>query len=244
MRKTLASPTFRRAFSLAILLHVLVFGLGALFVRCWTVCRIMPVPAGLVLDVAEPLSSGIIPEEFSGLERALAVMPPESREMPAQKVPGIAPATPPLLPVITPERTAFFTPLVPAVGWMVNGERKTPGTAQGPGLAAGASPAKSDAPDGEGAGNGGRPIALSEIRPHYPYGARARGEAGRVVVAVRVKEDGAVESVEIKVSSGYMALDASAVAATKRARFRPGEAHGRPVPSSMNLQFEFRLEER
>lgn len=91
---------------------------------------------------------------------------------------------------------------------------------------------------------GGRPVALSGIMPKYPYGARARGEAGQVTVAVRVNGKGAVESAVVVSSSGYPALDESAVAATKKARFKPAEKEGQPVPSNMNLKFEFRLEER
>lgn len=244
IRPTLASPTFRRAFSFALLLHGLVFGLGLLFVSYWPVCRSLPVPAGLVLDVAEPLSSDVAQEECSGLDRALAVMPHESREMPVPKVPEIAPAALPSPPVMTPEPLPLATPLRPVAGGVVGIERRPDVTARGSGPAPEAAPEGYKTADKGGAGTRGRPMALSEIRPHYPYGARARGEAGRVTVTVRVDDKGAVEAVEITASSGYAALDNSAMASTKKARFRPAEVHGHPVPSVMNLQFEFRLEER
>lgn len=244
IRKALASPAFRRAFSFAMLLHVLALGLGVFFVKYWPVYPGMPVPPGLVLDVAEPRASGNIPEKFSGLERALAVMPPEAREMPVSELPEIFPAMLPAPAVIPPERAAIGAPLVPVAGWMAGGDLKADGTAKGPGPVAEVSVATPETPARGGAGKAGCPMALSEIRPHYPYGARVRGEAGGVTVSVRVDDKGAVESLEIKESSGHAALDNSAVAATKKARFRPAEDQGRPVPSVMNLKFEFRLEAR
>ncbi len=65
-----------------------------------------------------------------------------------------------------------------------------------------------------------------------------------MTVQVRVSAKGAVDAAEVVSGSGHPVLDASAVAATKAARFKPAEQDGKPVSSGMNLQFEFRLEER
>jgi len=55
--------------------------------------------------------------------------------------------------------------------------------------------------------------------PAYPLGAKLRGEEGLVVVKASVNAKGRAEKVEVLKSSGYAALDESAVNAMKRARF-------------------------
>lgn len=90
---------------------------------------------------------------------------------------------------------------------------------------------------------GARPLALSGIQPRYPYGARTRGEAGRVTVHVKVTPEGALDRAEVRASSGYNSLDQSALAATRKAAFKPAERAGQRVPSEMDLQFEFRLQD-
>jgi TonB family protein len=143
-----------------------------------------------------------------------------------------------------PDQVALWVPVIPEVSRVVGGLQliapsaiHTSGPAEGAGV-------QSQSVSGEGQIKGGRPIALSEIVPRYPYGARMRGEAGRVTVHVRVSDKGVVESVEVVKGSGHPALDDSAVTATKKARFKPAEQDGKLIPSDMNLQFEFRLEER
>ena len=194
----------------------------------WPVARMRPVPVGLELDVTESVASQNPSSEPAVLEQALAVIPAEPRSAPA---PGEPPARASMVPdprVQGPDQTARWVPVMPEI--LVRT------AATGGGAAAGS-------PVGRARG-GGRPIALSEILPLYPYGARVRGEAGRVTVQVRVSAKGAVDAAEVVSGSGHPVLDASAVAATKAAHFKPAEQDGKPVPADMNLQFEFRLEER
>ncbi len=90
---------------------------------------------------------------------------------------------------------------------------------------------------------GGRPTALSAIRPHYPYAARTRGQEGSVTVHLRVTPGGEVDFAEVARSSGVAVLDQSAMAAARKATFKPAERDGRPVSAEMDLQFVFRLED-
>jgi len=90
---------------------------------------------------------------------------------------------------------------------------------------------------------GGHPMALAEIRPYYPYSARTRGEEGKVMIRLRVTSEGVVDSAAIGRSSGSSVLDESALAAARKARFKPAEHNGRPVAADMDLQFDFRLQD-
>lgn len=83
----------------------------------------------------------------------------------------------------------------------------------------------------------------SEIRPYYPLGARLRGEEGAVTVRVLVNGLGRASRCEVVHSSGYPALDESALDAARRARYvstRPGVWS---AESATTLTFRFRLTE-
>lgn len=239
----MSSPTLRRAFSFALLLHVLLISLLLVGVWCWPTARVIPGPAGLVLDVAEPLPTHLAPDESPVIERALADIPPESREMPLPELPEIHSTGIPEPLVAPPDREDVSgLPVLPPEDRFMGGERRDMPSSQTPG----SPPAKVEARSvaGAGQGQGSQPIALTEILPHYPYRARVLGETGRVTVHVTVSDKGEVKLANVVVSSGHPALDESAIIATKKARFKPAEQADRPVPSEMNLQFEFRLEDR
>jgi protein TonB len=57
-----------------------------------------------------------------------------------------------------------------------------------------------------------------ERRKSYPSGSRAQG---KVMLAVAVSSNGALAGVSVRRSSGHAALDQAAVAAVRRARFKP-----------------------
>ena len=228
-------PTLCRAFTLALLLHAFAGGLLLVGVRYWPVARLRPPPAGLVLEIAEPLPVQEPVEASTVLDQALAVIPPESRSAPLPELPEARALALPEPGIKGPDQMAVWVPTLPTLPALAGGR---------PAAVATGAWDKAPAPSPVGKTQGGRPTALSGIQPHYPYGARLRGEAGRVTVQVRVNEKGEVETVTVVAGSGYPALDDSAVAAAKKARFKPAEQGGRPVASEMNLQFEFRLEER
>lgn len=243
MGGSLSSPALRRAFFFALLLHVVAVALILTGIIYWPATRVLPVPAEMVLDVAETIPVPMAAAEPPVLERALAEIPPESRAISVSAVPGIMPAMIPEPTVKFPDQTAVWMPVPPEVAPAI-GDARPGDHVPGPPTGAPAAGVRAESISSPGQAGEGRPIALAEILPHYPYGARTRGESGRVTVHVCVSDHGIVESAEVVAGSGYQALDDSAVAATMKARFKPAERDHKPVPSDMNLQFEFRLEER
>ena len=85
------------------------------------------------------------------------------------------------------------------------------------------------------------PRPKNMIRPHYPDGARQRGEQGDVVLEIRVDGDGSVGDVNVVSSSGFCELDAAAVRAVRAARFAPARSGGSAVASTARLTLTFRL---
>jgi protein TonB len=83
-------------------------------------------------------------------------------------------------------------------------------------------------------------VGLDEIRPHYPLGARMRGEEGVVTVKVLVNVRGRAEKVEVVQSSNYPALDRAAIEAVKSARF-VAEGTARVQGGEAVLSFRFKL---
>lgn len=79
------------------------------------------------------------------------------------------------------------------------------------------------------------------IRPHYPQGARQRGEEGRVVLEIEVGADGTCASVRVVTSCGFKELDAAAAKAARAAQFTPARSGGAPVASTARLALDFRL---
>lgn len=85
------------------------------------------------------------------------------------------------------------------------------------------------------------PRPKKAIRPHYPDGARQRGEQGDVVLEIVVGGDGAVGDVKVVASSGFGELDAAALKAVRAARFTPAKSGGEAVASTARLTLTFRL---
>ena len=85
------------------------------------------------------------------------------------------------------------------------------------------------------------PKPKRNIRPDYPKGARQRGEQGDVVLEIRVNVEGAVDDVQVAVSSGFAELDEAAVRAAKAAKFSPARSGHDPVASTARLKLSFKL---
>jgi len=77
--------------------------------------------------------------------------------------------------------------------------------------------------------------------PEYPALAIRRGYQGTTLLRVRVLEDGRVEVVEVKESSGYRILDEAATKAVRPWRFTPGLMAGKPVASWVLVPIAFKL---
>lgn len=80
------------------------------------------------------------------------------------------------------------------------------------------------------------PDILTRVPPLYPLASRRKGEAGTVLLLVRIDAGGKVLEVSVRSTSGHPALDRSAVTAVSRWKFRPG------APGLLLVPVVFRLE--
>ncbi len=85
---------------------------------------------------------------------------------------------------------------------------------------------------------------LRNTKPRYPASARRNGESGTVLLKVLVTREGLAARVELEISSGYNALDQSALETVKRWRFTPAQRGGDPIETWVRVPIEFRLEEQ
>lgn len=226
-----------RALILAVVMHLA----GALVLVCairyWPMVASAPAPARLELDLAAVPVPAPVVAEVPVLDQAVAEVPDEARPMvvPLAPIPEARPAGIPEPAVMVASVRGNW----PSETFQMPREDVSALVA----LPLRGHPPVASVPAATGNNRGGRPIALSEIQPHYPYAARVRGEAGKVTIHLRVTRQGDVESAEVNSSSGYPALDESALAAARKARFKPAEKDGEAVSADMDLQFDFRLQD-
>jgi periplasmic protein TonB len=83
---------------------------------------------------------------------------------------------------------------------------------------------------------------INNPKPPYPAASFRMGEQGRVMVRVYVGEDGLPQKSELRTSSGFDRLDATAVATVMRWRFRPGMRGGAPEAMWVNVPIDFTLD--
>lgn len=83
---------------------------------------------------------------------------------------------------------------------------------------------------------------LEPPRPVYPTQFRLAKEQGRVVVQVLVDTTGRPVQVSLQGSSGYPALDESALTAVRSARFRPFMEGGAAQPVWVLIPINFVLQ--
>lgn len=86
------------------------------------------------------------------------------------------------------------------------------------------------------------PRARAQIGPIYPAEARSRGQAGEVLVAFTVNEEGHVVNPRV-VRSTDAIFDEAARRAVAKWRFEPGRRHGRVVRFNMAVPMVFRVNE-
>jgi periplasmic protein TonB len=65
----------------------------------------------------------------------------------------------------------------------------------------------------------------------YPRASSRLRESGTVIVRVLIDEAGLPKEVQVSTSSGYARLNEAAVAAVRKARFKPYTENGRPLPA-------------
>jgi len=84
------------------------------------------------------------------------------------------------------------------------------------------------------------PVAVSQAQAHYTMSARERRVEGNVRMVAVVREDGTVNDVRVTVPVDDD-LDAQAVDAVERWKFRPGTKDGEPVAVQVALVIRFTL---
>jgi protein TonB len=196
----------------------------------------------------EPVHS--VPQDAFPTERRAAAMEPEPAAPASPALPGAA-------PVELAATSAVALPVIeggqgPAgAGPQVREGLALPRGAPGEGVAAGGeielpmtraeagSPASTPS-QGQGAATG---VELLDLpKPEYPLRSRELGEEGVVVLAVEVLPDGRTGEIRVVKSPGFPRLVEAAVAAARRARFRPSVRGGSAVRSAVEIPFRFALE--
>ena len=84
------------------------------------------------------------------------------------------------------------------------------------------------------------PEPTAKVSPVYPYEMRRSGITGEVVVGFTVDTEGNVRDATI-ISSTQREFEASALAAVRQWKFKPGKRSGRAVNARMTLPISFTL---
>lgn len=77
--------------------------------------------------------------------------------------------------------------------------------------------------------------------PDYPATEKRLGHEGKVVLALCVELDGSVSSATVKASSGFPALDQSALEWAKRVKWRPAVVSGQKQRMCYDQPYKFQL---
>jgi protein TonB len=88
----------------------------------------------------------------------------------------------------------------------------------------------------------GRAGYLNNPPPEYPAVAARQQWQGTVVLRVRVLSSGAVDTIEVRESSGRRVLDEQAVKTVKNWRFTPSRRGDTPIDGWATVPIEFRLD--
>ena len=80
--------------------------------------------------------------------------------------------------------------------------------------------------------------------PIYPAEAYRLQQQGEVVLRARIGKSGSVLSLKVKDSSGYDALDQSALRTVRKWRFEPARWNGIPVELTIDVPVRFRIRGR
>ena len=161
------------------------------------------------------------------------------------------PAEPPPAPQLSaPDATLAAPPLIVSVQDFTPPALTAPEPvpARMPAMAtARAKGARQTARTGSAGGSAGQAGAFSPPQyrrcpaPPYPAEARARRLSGEVLLRVAVSENGAVESVALRRSSGHATLDEAAVRAVRGWVFQPARLGDRAVSAAVEVPVRFAL---
>ncbi len=99
-----------------------------------------------------------------------------------------------------------------------------------------------------GSGQGGgvpdspaMPDYLRNPPPVYPRESRKASEEGVVLLSVSIDRDGEVQSLSLKKTSAFPRLDAAALEAVKKWKFKPARLGGMPLASTVDVPVRFVL---
>ena len=199
-------------------------------------------------------SSGEPPEPPLRISFTVAPIPPSGG--PSTGIPPHASTTsrrnPPGVPVLV-ELPVLPDTEVPSASSESSGSSAPGEDGQGTGAGEG------DGGEGPGAGIGGpggpgtdrgeplpvggdvrAPLLIHRVDPAYPDSARRIGLQGTVILEAIISATGEVEDVRV-LRSAHPLLDASAVAAVERWRYRPATLNGRAVRVYLTVTAAFRL---
>lgn len=199
--------------------------------------------AGLLTELPPP-EEKLLEMDLVSIPAASAGNTPEPAQQEAAPTVPSTPAPPEtVIPVAEPEPSPVVT-----------SDALTMTEAEIPVLAPAAGPpsvAKASATAGTGApvtGGGvqsgvAAPAILSKVDPAYPQTARKAGQEGTALLRIQILSSGRPGEITLERSTGYAALDASAVAAVSKWQFVPAKdrSTGRAVACTTTLPVSFRL---
>ncbi len=110
-------------------------------------------------------------------------------------------------------------------------------------------PMTSQQPESRSSTVSSAPIALPSAadprfnnpKPPYPIASRENGEEGRVWLSLCISEHGAISRLQLAQSSGYPALDRSALNTVSLWKFHPARQNGAAIPYCYRLPIVFVL---
>lgn len=84
-------------------------------------------------------------------------------------------------------------------------------------------------------------LGLSNPKPPYPISSRENGEQGSVMLYACITDHGTVDRLDLAQSSGYPALDRSALNTVRHWSFKPAQESGKSIPMCYRLPIRFML---
>jgi len=244
--------SFRLSFCASILAHAAALGL-IVFAGFG--------PAKLVRPPELPLIALSIipaPEDILEAEEAGAPMVPSPTIAQTSSTVSEAPSSPAAPPIAEPvgqaqppdieSREADTPPPapVPAGSDVLPQTTSAPATTSAEATVASGAGGGSDAgegPNGVPPQSGGRvdPAYVNTPEPAYPLVAQRRRQEGRVLLKVRVTDQGQAARVKLARSSGFPLLDEAAMAAVRRWEFAPARIGSQSVAADIEVPVDFAL---
>lgn len=84
-----------------------------------------------------------------------------------------------------------------------------------------------------------QPLAVDTPPPAYPPELACDDKGGTAGLVMKIGIDGSPTDIRVETSSGYPALDQSAMAAVKTWKFRPATRNGDPVSTDLRVPVTF-----